>query len=34
LALADMIDRLDGLADMRSFSALLEPAPAKQRARA
>jgi 2-methylcitrate dehydratase PrpD len=29
-ALADAIERLDGLADMRSFSALLEPAPAKQ----
>jgi 2-methylcitrate dehydratase PrpD len=33
-ALADMIERLDGLSDMRSFSALLEPAPAKQRASA
>jgi 2-methylcitrate dehydratase PrpD len=33
-ALADMIERLDGVADMRSFSALLEPAPAKQRASA
>jgi len=33
-ALADTIERLDGLADMRSFSALLVPAPAKQRASA
>jgi 2-methylcitrate dehydratase PrpD len=33
-ALADMIDRLDNLADMRAFTALLEPAPAKQRASA
>jgi 2-methylcitrate dehydratase PrpD len=33
-ALADMIERLDTVADMRAFSALLEPAPAKQRASA
>ena len=33
-AIADMIDRLDGLADVRSLTALLEPAPAQQRASA
>jgi 2-methylcitrate dehydratase PrpD len=33
-ALADAIERLDGVADMRSFSALLVPTPAKQRASA
>jgi 2-methylcitrate dehydratase PrpD len=32
--LADMVERLDGVADMRALSALLEPAPAKQRASA
>src|ERR1043166_6314616 len=31
-ALAEAIDRLDGLADMRSFTDLLDPAPVKQRA--
>jgi 2-methylcitrate dehydratase PrpD len=33
-ARADAIERLDGLTDMRGFSALLVPAPAKQRASA
>jgi 2-methylcitrate dehydratase PrpD len=33
-ALADMIERLDTVADMRSFSALLDLAPAQQRASA
>ena len=33
-ALADMIERLDGVSDVRTFSALLDPAPTKQRASA
>ena len=33
-ALAEMIDRLDSVADMRSFSALIDLAPAQQRASA
>jgi 2-methylcitrate dehydratase PrpD len=33
-SIADMVERLDGVADMRALSALLEPAPAKQRASA
>jgi hypothetical protein len=33
-ALAEAIERLDGLADMRALTALLEPTPAKQRASA
>jgi 2-methylcitrate dehydratase PrpD len=33
-ALADMIERLDTVADMRSFSALVDLAPAQQRASA
>jgi 2-methylcitrate dehydratase PrpD len=33
-ALADMIERLDTVADVRSFTALLDPTPAQQRASA
>jgi 2-methylcitrate dehydratase PrpD len=33
-ALADMIERLDSVADVRSFTDLLDPAPSKQRASA
>ena len=33
-ALADMIERLDTVADVRSFTALLDPTPARQRASA
>jgi len=32
--LADMIDRLDGLSDVRSLTALLDPTPAQRRASA